>query len=121
MYTDYAMSWMVQGSNPSRVKKYLFLFSPKSLDQLCSPPRLLCNGYQVLPGGGGVKHPGCEVNHSPPFFPGQTSPLCSIISRKYIKMKARQSAQLNLLSKLAELRQHVSAPLVSHPQACVVF
>jgi hypothetical protein len=36
-------------------------------------------------------------------------------------MKARHSqTQLNLVSKLVELRRHVSAPLVSHPQACVV-
>ena len=65
-YTDYAMPWMVQGSNPSRAKRFLFLFSPKSPYQLCGPPRLLFNGYRVLPRGGVVKQSGCEVNHSPP-------------------------------------------------------
>jgi hypothetical protein len=65
-YIDYAMSWMVQGSNPSRAKRFLFLFSPKSPDWLCGPRRLLFNGYQVLPRGGVVKQSGCEINHSPP-------------------------------------------------------
>jgi hypothetical protein len=60
-YIDYTMSWMVQGSNPSRAKRFLFLFSPKSPDWLCGPPRLLFNGYQVLPRGGVVKQSGCAV------------------------------------------------------------
>jgi hypothetical protein len=42
------------------------LFSPKSPDRLCSPPRLLSNEYQVLPRGGVVKQAGYEVNQSPP-------------------------------------------------------
>jgi hypothetical protein len=60
------MSLMVQGSNPSTAKIFLFLFSPKFPDRLCGPPRPLSNGYQVLPRGGVVKQAWYEVNHSPP-------------------------------------------------------
>jgi len=78
------MSWMVQGSNPNTAKRFLLLFSPKSPDRLCGPPRPLSNGYQVLPRGGLVKQAGYEVNHSPPssaMFKNEwsytfTSPVC---------------------------------------------
>jgi hypothetical protein len=54
------------------------------------------------------------------FFINKRPTNTSIVIRYNIKMKARQSTQLNLFSKLVELGRHVSAPLVSHPQACVV-
>lgn len=56
------MGLTVQGSNPTRGKGY----SSAQIcpDQLCSPPRLLFNGY----GGCStrVKQLGHDINHSPP-------------------------------------------------------
>ena len=52
---------MVQGSNPGRGNR--FFFSSPAMSRQALGQSLLFGRYQVS--FLGVKHPGCEVNHSP--------------------------------------------------------
>ena len=62
-YMDWTSARMVRGSNPSRDKR--FISSPKRPNRLCDPPSLLFIGYRgSFPG---IKQPGSQFNHSPPF------------------------------------------------------
>jgi hypothetical protein len=59
------MGFMIVALSPSR--GWELFSSPLCSDQLRGPPNLLSKGYQgFLPGGGEVKWPGHEADHSPP-------------------------------------------------------
>jgi len=72
-YIDYASSWALRGSNPSRGKR--FISSPHLVDRLRSLPSFLCDGYRYL--SPGVKRSGLDADRSPLYSTDIKNDWCS--------------------------------------------